>query len=54
LLGYSAIGVGAVVAGVGGYFLATAGSAHGAAVARTRLDLWAAGQGAGLSLSGAF
>ena len=53
-LGYVGIGVGAVVAGVGGYLLATAGSAHGATVAGTRVDLWAAGQGAGLSLSGAF
>jgi len=53
-LGYVGIGVGAVVAGVGGYLLATAGSARGATVAGTRFDLWAAGQGAGLSLSGAF
>ena len=54
ILGYSAIGLGAVAAGIGGYVLATAGAAHASAVARTRLDLWAAGQGAGLSLSGAF
>lgn len=54
ILGYSAIGLGAVVAGVGGYLLATSSSARSAAVAHTRLDLWAAGQGAGLSLSGAF
>ena len=53
-LGYVGIGVGAVVAGVGGYLLATSSAARGSAVARTRLDLWAAGQGAGLSLSGAF
>jgi len=53
-LGYVGIGVGAVVAGVGGYLLATASSARGSAVAHTRLDLWAAGQGTGLSLSGAF
>jgi len=53
-LGYVGIGVGAVVAGVGGYLLATAGSARGASVSSTRVDLWAAGQGAGLSLSGTF
>lgn len=53
-LGYVGIGVGAVVAGVGGYLLSTAGAARGSAVAHTRFDLWAAGQGAGLSLSGAF
>ena len=53
-LGYVGIGVGAVVAGVGGYLLATSGSARSATVAHTRVDLWAAGQGAGLSLTGAF
>lgn len=53
-LGYVGIGVGAVVAGVGGYLLGTASSARGASVARTRVELWAAGQGTGLSLSGAF
>ncbi len=54
ILGYSAIGLGAVAAGIGGYVLGTAGSARGSAVARTRFDLWASGQGAGLSLNGAF
>ncbi len=53
-LGYVCIGLGAVIAGVGGYLLATAGSARSASVAGTRVDLWAAGRGAGLSLSGAF
>ena len=53
-LGYVGIGVGAVVAGVGGYLLSTAGAARGSAVAHARVDLWAAGQGTGLSLSGAF
>jgi len=42
------------VAGVGGYLLATASGTPGASIAHTRLDLRAAGQGTGLSLSGAF
>jgi hypothetical protein len=53
-LGYVGVGVGAVAAGIGGYLLATAGSARSASLAGARVDLWAAGQGAGLSLSRAF
>ena len=54
VLGYVGIGVGAVVAGVGGYLLATASGARSDAVAATRVDLWASGQGTGLTLSTSF
>ncbi|HEY4186995.1 MAG TPA: PEGA domain-containing protein [Polyangia bacterium] len=54
VLAFSAIGAGAIIAGVGGYLLATTGTTRSAATPEKRLTLWTSDGGAGVMLFAPF